>query len=87
MESYIEFLRNWNKTSNERRKLQHAYLALIVGMAVFAGFVTFLNAEVGHNIIMLAGFIFCVLITNAVMWALLKACLLDKLSTKPRRRD
>lgn len=75
-------LRDWNKTTGERAKLQHCYAVLVVITTIVAGLVTLLNAELGHTIILCAGFLLLAFIGNAVIWALLKSFVLDRLAAK-----
>lgn len=82
MELIHSFLREWNKESNERAKLQRAYIALVAVIIVIAGLITLVNADLGHLIVSLAGFLALACFTNAVLWALLKSFVIDRITTK-----
>ncbi|MGB4762114.1 MAG: hypothetical protein WBP12_02005 [Candidatus Saccharimonas sp.] len=82
MEAFSTLLKDWNRSSNERAKLQHAYIGLVVTVVVLAGLVTLLNPSLGHMIISFAGFLFLAFIANSIIWALLKSFVIDHLSTK-----
>jgi len=76
----------WNTKTTERQKLQQLYLAIIVVGILVAGVTSLLNAEVGHNLVLVAIFAILVFLSNAIAWNLLKAGLLSALPTKPRRK-
>ena len=82
METLFSLLREWNKSSNERAKLQHAYLAIIIVLVVLAGLITLLNPLLGNTIVSFAGFLALAFLTNAVLWALLKSFVIDRITTK-----
>lgn len=82
MELLSSLLREWNKTTNERAKLQHAYIVLVITTIIVAGLVTLLNPPLGHTIVSFAGFLFLALFTNAILWALLKSFVIDRVTTR-----
>lgn len=75
-------LLDWSSRRNERLKLQQAYLVATVALIVFAGLITLLNPSLGRQLIMVAGFVLAVFLTNGVAWALLEAFLIRKLDAK-----
>lgn len=82
MEAFSTLLKEWNRSSNERTKLQHAYLALVVMIVVLAGIITLLNPSLGHTIVSFAGFLGLAFISNAIVWALLKSFVIDRISVR-----
>ncbi len=79
-------LNSWNVQKNERQKLQHAYLAVTVLVVLLAGVISLFNGDLGHNIVLVALVAIVAYFVNAILWNLLQASLLDKLSTKPKRK-
>ena len=82
MESLQSVLREWNKSTNERTKLQYAYLFLGIIGIIIAGLITLLNPELGHVVVIFASFLFVTLLANAIVWALLKSFVIDHITTK-----
>ena len=80
----LESLRNWNKTHNERVKLQHAYFVLIVTLVVIAGLVSLLNIDLGRRILALGSIMGGVFLINAVAWPLLQSFVFSRLSAANR---
>ena len=83
MELLHTLITDWNKGTNERTKLQNAYVALIIAGIVVAGIVTLVNPFLGHDIIVIIGFLALAAVANAIIWALLKTFVVDKF--KPKR--
>ncbi len=79
-------LNSWNVQKSERQKLQHAYLALTVLVVLLAGIISLFDGELGHNIVLVALIAIGAYFVNSIVWNLLQASLLDKLSTKPKRK-
>ena len=82
MNVLFSLLREWNKSSNERAKLQHAYIAIVVVLIVLAGLITLLNPLLGNTIVSFAGFLALAFLANAVIWALLKSFVIDRIVAK-----
>ena len=82
-------LLSWYKTTDERAKLQHSYVALALLFVVVAGLVGLINYGYGQSILQLALGAFIVFITNAIIWALLQSFVFTRLATKARanKRD
>lgn len=79
------FLR-WGNTTTERQKLQYIYLILIVIVILFAGIVSLVKANWGHDLTYIALVALSVFIINAVVWHLLNSVILSRLPTKPRKK-
>ena len=82
MESLLDILRTWNKSTSERVKLQHAYMFIIVVVTVVAGLFALINVELGHKLIIVAGIGLVALIANALVWALTRVYFIDRLERK-----
>ena len=82
MESIMDVLRAWNKSTPERVKLQHVYIAIIIAVTLVAGLVSLINAQLGRQLITVAGVALVALITNTFTWALIRVYLLDRLDRK-----
>ncbi len=79
-------LNSWNVQKSERQKLQHVYLALTVFVVLLAGTISLFDGELGHNIVLIALVAIAAFFINSIVWNLLQSSLLDKLSTKPKRK-
>ena len=82
MESIMDVLRAWNKSTPERVKLQHVYIAIIIAVTLVAGLVSLINAQLGRQLITVAGIALVAVIANALTWALIRVYLLDRLDRK-----
>lgn len=82
MESFTNLLKEWNKATSERTKLQHIYLVLIASITIIAGLLALINPLLGHQLILIASAALFTFLANAVVWALLKVYLLPRLDRK-----
>ena len=82
--SLLESLKQWNKTHDERVKLQYAYFTLIIVLVVTAGLVSLLNVDLGRKILALGSMTAVVFLINAVAWALLQSFVLSRLASTRR---
>ena len=78
----MDVLRAWNKSTPERVKLQHVYIAIVIAVTVVAGLVSLINAQLGRQLITVAGIALVAVIANALAWALIRVYLLDRLDRK-----
>ena len=78
----MDVLRAWNKSTPERVKLQHVYIAIVIAVTVVAGLVSLINAQLGRQLIAVAGIALVAAIANALTWALIRVYLLDRLDRK-----
>ena len=85
-ESMQEYIRKWNTTKTEREKLQGIFFALGSTIVLLAGLMTFINAEVGYNMVTVGLVLLAVFIINGVSWHLLSSVILSKLNTRPRKK-
>ena len=89
----FELLKNilfqWSEEKNQRSKLQQAYFALIVVLAMTAGFITLLSPSIGQHLMIIAAGFAAVYLINAVAWVLLEGiviCRLDDVKRTARRK-
>lgn len=85
LEVLIASLNKWNATKTERQKLQHSYLVLAFAIVLLAGIVSLFNANVGHQVVLVALVSLAAFAVNAIVWNLLKSALIEKLSSKPKK--
>ena len=83
-ESLSESLKLWNKNNDDRAKLQHTFLFLVITLVILAGLFGLLNVELGQNILGLALVAGGVYLINSVAWALLQSFVLMRLSSNRR---
>jgi hypothetical protein len=81
-ESMHESLKKWNTRYTDRAKLQHAYIAVSVGLLLIAGVIGLIDRGVGQNILMVAIISAGAFVTNAVVWALLQSAVLSRLGLR-----
>jgi hypothetical protein len=85
-ESIKTALNEWNGETSERQKLQHLYLVIIIVGVLIAGIVSLVDAQLGHTIVSVSLCAILVYFANAVVWNLLQAGLLSKLSSRSKRK-
>ncbi len=83
---FSQMLRDWHATKNERQKLQYGLLFLSFAIILIAGIVSLFDASLSHSIVLIALFTLAGFVANGLVWNLLDAFVLSKLSTKPRRK-
>lgn len=84
-QSFKLAIQEWNKNTNDRQKLQHAFLAAAVTLTLIAGLVSLTNADLGHSIVKIAIFAGAVYLANAIMWSFLSGSVLVRLPKNNRR--
>ena len=78
----MNLLHTWNKSTPERVKVQHVYMVIIVVVTVAAGLTSLINVQLGRQLIIVAGLALIALVANALVWALTRVYLLDRLDRK-----
>lgn len=78
-------LNKWNATKTERQKLQHSYIVLAFAIVLLAGIVSLFNANLGHQVVLVALGSTAAFAVNAVIWNLLKSSLIEKLSSRSKK--
>lgn len=85
LKDFIAAIEVWNSSKSERQKLQHTYLVLAVVTIFVAGFISLVNANLGHTIVLYGFAAIVIFIANGVVWNLVHSIVLSKLS-KPRKK-
>jgi uncharacterized membrane protein len=80
------FLNNWHAGKNERQKLQHLYLLLSIAIVLIAGILSLFSASIGQTMVKVALFTADVFLSNAIVWNLLQATVLSKLTARAKRK-
>ncbi len=77
--SIYEALVQWNKTTENRVKLQHGYLMLAIVVLVIAGLVSLFDYDAGQRLAQFAFAALVICVANAIIWALLDSFVLARL--------
>ena len=85
-EAFKNTLHTWNATKNERQKLQHSYIVLTCAIILVSGGVSLFDGNAAHNLVKLAVASLIAFAANAVVWALLKSSVIERLPSRPRRQ-
>lgn len=83
IEAIKDMLNQWNTTYNERAKLQHTYIILILLGVILAGLIGLLNYDASRTILRVCFAGVGIVVANAVVWALLSSMVLGRF---PARR-
>lgn len=75
----------WNKTTNDRTKLQHGYVAIALATFVVAGMVGLVNYQYGQALLQIALIALGAFLVNAFVWALLQSFVFTRLGAKSRQ--
>ncbi len=75
----------WNRSTDDRQKLQHSYIVVAIVSLLAAGLVSLVDSETGQDLLLipLAAAIF--FITNAVLWSLVESGLVARLTNRRKR--
>lgn len=84
-EVLVASLNKWNATKTERQKLQHSYIVLAFAIVLLAGIISLFNANLGHQVVLIALGSLAAFAANAVVWNLLKSALIEKLSSRSKK--
>ncbi len=83
--SLQETLVHWFKSTDDRKKLQHSYLALASATLIIAGLVGLVEYQYGQVLSQIAAGLIVVFLVNAVAWALLESFVFTRLNAKSRQ--
>jgi hypothetical protein len=86
IEALKDMLMQWNATYDERAKLQHTYMVLVVVGVVLAGLVGLLNYDISRTILRVCFACVGAIVANAVVWALLSSMILGRFPTRRTTR-
>ncbi|HEY1064447.1 MAG TPA: hypothetical protein VGE30_04125 [Candidatus Saccharimonadales bacterium] len=75
----------WNQRTDDRQKLQQAYLLLLVTVIFLAGIVSLFNDTRSRQLMYVALALITAFVTNFLVWNVLKASVFDKLPRQTRR--
>lgn len=81
IQSIIALLKDWNTDTDNRGKLQQAYVVGGVSLLIVAGLVGLVNYELGQLLLHLALIAIAIFFINAIVWGLLTAFVLLKLGS------
>lgn len=70
-QSIKEHVRGWAAVTDDRSKLQHAYLALAGAITVISGILSLFDAPLGRTLVGVAVGALIIFIVNAIVWSLL----------------
>ncbi len=88
MQPLYEFLREWNKNTDNFAKVQATYLSLAVVLLFLAAFISLINQSLGQSVLFLAFVAGLTFIGNGVIWSLVRTFVVPRLerSKKPKSR-
>jgi hypothetical protein len=86
IEAIKDMLFQWNTKYNERSKLQHAYIILIIVGIVLAGLVGLLNYDASRTILRVCFAGVGVVVANAIIWALLSSMVIGRIPARRANR-
>lgn len=75
----------WNRGTDDRQKLQHAYLVIAVSVVIIAGLVSLLDSETGQDLLVISVAAGGVFLANAVLWSILDSVVIAKLSNRRKK--
>lgn len=85
-ENTRKYLRKWNMSYDERKKLQHVLLVLSSIGVLSSALIALIDADLGHTLVRLSLFGYVVVAVNWVIWSLTKTTLLESLNKRPVRK-
>jgi len=75
----------WNRTTDERQKLQHTYLTITITVVLIAGIVSLVDAQSGQDLLIVSVGAGAIFLINAVLWSLLDSVIISRLSNRRKR--
>lgn len=79
-------LLEWYRNSDDRQKLQHTYMVLVVLSVVVAGLVSLVDSQTGQDMLLITAAAGAIFLVNAVVWSLLESTMLARLSGRRKRQ-
>lgn len=76
----------WNRSTNERQKLQHAYLVIAIAVLLLAGLVSLIDSQSGQDLLNVSLFAAAIFIVNTLIWSLMDSMVVTKLSNRRKRK-
>ena len=84
MQPLYEFLREWNKNTDNFAKVQATYLSLAVVLVFLAAFISLINQSLGQSVLFLAFVAGLTFIGNGVIWSLVRTFVIPRLEAKKK---
>lgn len=84
--SLYNALLEWNRQTDDRQKLQHAYLFITILSVLIAGVVSLIDSKTGHDLLIITAAAGMILLVNAVLWALLESTMFARLAGRRKRQ-
>ena len=78
-------LLEWNRTSGERQKMQHAYLIIVILSVIVAGLVSLVDVQSGQDLLLVSVVSGGIFLVNAVLWSLLESVIVARLSNRRKK--
>lgn len=78
-------LLEWNRTSDDRQKLQHLYLMIVVLSVIVAGIVSLVDNIAGQDLLRITVVAGAIFLINAILWSLLESTIVARLSGRRKR--
>lgn len=78
-QSLRQVIHDWKTEKNQRVKLQQAYFAAIILLALLSGITVLIYYQLSRIAIMVAAFLAVVYIVNAIMWVIVDTVITPKL--------
>lgn len=75
----------WNRNTNERQKLQHAYIVIAIAVLLIAGLVSLIDSQSGQDLLNVSLFAAAIFIVNTLIWSLMDSMVVTKLSNRRKR--
>lgn len=76
----------WNRNTNERHKLQHAYIVIAIAVLLIAGLVSLIDSQSGQDLLDVSLFAAAIFIVNTLIWSLMDSMVVTKLSNRRKRQ-
>ena len=86
-ESFKSAVITWNRTHDDRVKLQYVYAVTAIGLLIVAGVIGLVNDTISVSLLQVVFGLAVLFVVNAIAWALLKSFVLDRLpKSTPRKK-
>lgn len=79
-------LLEWYRSTDDRQKLQHAYVVILIVSLLVAGLVSLLDGPTGQDLLMITSAAGGIFLANAVVWSLLDSIVLGRLSGRRKKQ-
>jgi hypothetical protein len=76
----------WNRNTDDRQKLQHAYLTITIIIVLIAGLVSLVDPQSGQDLLIVSVAAAGIFLVNAVLWSLLDSVVLARLSNRRKKQ-